>query len=129
MRRSKNHPETTKAIKSIINTEHAVGVTPKPFIMPYPLMSLAFNPGIPTLLMPAWLWRVKSRGTGSMPSGLLVNGLVALIIGLAALVGDMAFKSYMGFVGYVIIAALSAILIIMGVIRTARALRIRSATK
>ena len=74
-------------------------------------------------------WRVWSRGAGSMPSGLLVNGLVALIIGLAALIGDIAFKSYMGFVGYIIIAILSAILIITGIIRTARALRIRSTTK
>ena len=57
---------------------------------------------------------------------MLVDGLVALIIGLAALIGDLVFKSYMGFVGYVIIAVLSAILIIMGAIRTARALRIKS---
>ena len=74
-------------------------------------------------------WRVWSRGAGSMPSGLLVNGLVALIIGLAALIGDLVFKSYMGFVGYVIIAALSAILIITGAIRTARVLRLRSTIK
>ena len=64
-----------------------------------------------------------------MPSGLLINGLVALIIGLAALIGDIAFKNLMGFIGYVIIAILSAILIITGAIRTARALRPRNATK
>ena len=82
--------------------------------------------------MVAWLftgWRAWSHKAGSMPSGLLVNGLVALIIGLAALIGDIAFKSYMGFVGYVIIAVLAIILIIMGAIRTARALRIKSVGK
>ena len=51
---------------------------------------------------------------------------MALVIGLAALIGDIAFKNLMGFVGYVIIAILSAILIITGIIRTARALRPRS---
>ena len=60
---------------------------------------------------------------------MLINGLVALIIGLAALVGDLVFKSYMGFVGYVIIAVLSAILIITGIIKIARALRLRCAIK
>ena len=80
--------------------------------------------------MPAWFWRVGSRETpGSVPSGLLINGLVALFIGLAALIGDLIFKSYMGNIGYVVIAVLSAILIITGAIRTARALRIRGATK
>mgnify|MGYP001773447680 CR=1 FL=1 len=58
-------------------------------------------------------------GAVSVSSGLLVNGLVVLIIGLAVLIGDLVFKSYMGFVGYVIIAILSAILIITGAIRTA----------
>ena len=72
--------------------------------------------------------RVWSRGAGSMPGGLLVNGLVALIIGLAALIGDIIFKSYMGFVGYVIIAILAIILIITGIIRTARALRVGRAS-
>ena len=64
-----------------------------------------------------------------MPSGLLINGLASLIIGLAALIGDIAFKNLMGSVGYVVIAVLAAILIITGAIRTARALRIRGATK
>mgnify|MGYP001770919711 CR=1 FL=1 len=61
-----------------------------------------------------------------MPSGLLINGLVSLIIGLAALIGDIAFKNIMGSVAYVIIAVLAVILIITGAIRTARALRLRS---
>ena len=74
-------------------------------------------------------WRAWSRGAGSMSSGLFVNGLVALIIGLAVLIGDIAFKSYMGFIGYVIIAILSAILIITGTIRTARALRSKDIAK
>ena len=69
------------------------------------------------------------KASGAAPSGLLVNGLVALVIGLAALIGDIAFKNLMGSVGYVIIAALSAILIITGAIRTARALRSRSTNK
>ena len=60
---------------------------------------------------------------------MLVDGLVALIIGLAALIGDIAFKNLMGSVGYVIIAALSAILIITGIIRAARALRLRGTAK
>ena len=67
--------------------------------------------------------RIRARKTGSTPSGLLVSGLVALVIGLAALIGDLVFKSYMGFVGYIVIAVLAIILIIMGVIRAARALR------
>ena len=66
------------------------------------------------------------KAPGTTPSGLLVNGLVALIIGLAALIGDIAFKNLMGFIGYIIIAILSAILIITGIIRTAKALRLRS---
>ena len=76
--------------------------------------------------MPTWPFtggRAKSRGASPTPSGLLINGLVALVIGLAALISDLTFKSYMGFVGYIIIAILSAILIITGAIRTARALR------
>ena len=73
--------------------------------------------------------RIRAHKTDSTPSGLLVSGFVVLVIGLAALVGDLVFKSYMGFVGYVIIAILSAILIIMGAIRTARALRIKSVGK
>ena len=82
--------------------------------------------------MVAWFsigGRAKSHKAGSVPSGLLVNGLVALVIGLAALIGDLVFKNLMGFVGYVIIAVLSAILIITGAIRTARALRIKSTNK
>ena len=69
------------------------------------------------------------KASGAAPSGLLVNGLVSLVIGLAALVGDLVFKNLMGSVAYIIIAVLSAILIITGIIRTARALRVRSATK
>ena len=64
-----------------------------------------------------------------MPSGLLVSGLVALVIGLAALIGDIAFKNIMGSIAYIIIAVLAIILIITGAIRTARVLRIRSTTK
>ena len=66
------------------------------------------------------------KAPGATPSGLLVNGLVALVIGLAALIGDMVFKTYMGGVAYVIIAVFAVILIITGAIRTARALRLRS---
>ena len=69
------------------------------------------------------------KAPGTTPGGFLVNGLVALVIGLAALVGDIAFKNLMGFIGYVIIATLSAILIITGAIRTARALRLRGTAK
>ena len=69
------------------------------------------------------------KAPGAAPSGLLVSGLVALVIGLAALIGDTAFKNLMEFIGYVIIAILAIILIIMGAIRTARALRIKSTTK
>ena len=90
-------------------------------------MSPVFNPhAFLTYPMLTWFfmgWRAWSRGAGSTPSGLLINGLVALIIGLAALIGDVAFKSYMGNIGYVVIAILAIILIIMGAIRTARALR------
>ena len=66
---------------------------------------------------------------GATSSGLLINGLVALVIGLAALIGDLVFKNLMGNVGYIVIAILSAILIIMGAIRTVRALRIKSVSK
>ena len=66
---------------------------------------------------------------GATSSGLLINGLVALIIGLAALIGDIAFKNIMGSIAYIIIAILSAILIITGAIRTARALRLRGTAK
>ena len=82
--------------------------------------------------MLTWLfmgWRVWSRGAGSMPSGLLVSGLVALIIGLAALVGDLVFKNIMGSIAYIIIAILAIILIITGAIRTARALRLKGTAK
>ena len=95
-------------------------------------MSLVFSSAHSPYLMLTWLfmgWKVWSRGAGSMPSGLLVNGLVAFIIGLAALIGDLVFKNIMGFVGYVIIAVLAIILIITGIIRTARALRIKSVGK
>ena len=61
-----------------------------------------------------------------MPSGLLINGLVAIIIGLASLISDIAFKTYMGNTAYITTTILSAILIITGTIRTARALRPRS---
>ena len=95
-------------------------------------MSLVFSLVRSPYLMVAWPftgWRVWSCGAGSVSSGLLVSGLVALVIGLAALVGDLVFKNLMGSVTYIIIAILSAILIITGAIRTAKALRIRSATK
>ena len=69
------------------------------------------------------------KAPGATPSGLLVNGLVALVIGLAALIGDMAFKNIMGSIAYIIIAILSAILIIIGAIRTARALRSKDIAK
>ena len=69
------------------------------------------------------------KAPSAAPSGLLVDGLVALVIGLAALIGDIVFKNLMGFVGYVIIAILSTILIITGATRTARALRLRGTTK
>ena len=64
-----------------------------------------------------------------MPSGLLVNGLVAIIIGLAALIGDLVFKNIMRSTAYITTTILSAILITTGAIRTARALRPRSTTK
>ena len=66
------------------------------------------------------------KAPGTTPSGLLINGLVALVIGLVALVGDLVFKNIMGSIAYIIIAVLAIILIITGAIRTARALRPRS---
>ena len=52
--------------------------------------------------MITWFTMIRSKDNsphkapGAAPSGLLVNGLVALIIGLAALIGDIAFKNIMG---------------------------------
>ena len=69
------------------------------------------------------------KAPGVTPSGLLVSGLVALVIGLAALVGDIAFKNLMGNVGYIVIAILAIILIIMGITRIAKALRSKGIAK
>ena len=68
------------------------------------------------------------KAPSDTPNSSLINGLASLIIGLAALIGDIAFKTYMGGVAYIIIAILAAILIITGAVRTARALRIGRAS-